>query len=59
MVGIVFVSSFNWYYMHGSRMCITDTKTKLTELVVSKIHGGELHYKDVFSLIDEKHDMGF
>jgi len=39
MVGIVFVSSFNWYYMHGSRMCITDTKTKLTELVVSKIHG--------------------
>jgi len=50
MVGIVFVSSFNWYYMHGSRMCITDTKTKLTELVVSKIHGGGNYTTKTFFL---------
>jgi len=26
MVGLVFSSSFHWYYMHGSRMYITHIK---------------------------------
>jgi len=54
MVGIVFSSSFHWYYIHGSRMYIFKiVRNSRTQYVASTIQGGII-LKVVFLNVTKK-----
>ena len=55
MVVIVFSSSFDWYYIHGSRMYVTYIKRNSRTLHVGSI----ISSKSFFFKMAKKHDTGF